>query len=136
MSLAKSCISELPAKVLFARQHEHRLRIRETVRAHDYDAVLINSNMASAEAIGPNLPIEPLLPDSWDRLDPHIRVIARDVVSEQNPLRHDPEKLATALFELTNGRWHEEQHCSENHRRNDDVSARRRDLVAAGGARE
>jgi hypothetical protein len=98
--------------------------------------VLINSNMASAEAIGPDLPIEPLLPDSWDRLDPHIRVIARDVVSEQNPLRHDPEKLATALFELTNGRWREETHASEFQRSTIDGSPRRRDLVAAGGARE
>jgi hypothetical protein len=100
------------------------------------DAVLINSNMASAEAIGPDLPIEPLLPDSWDRLDPRIRVIARDVVSEQNPLRHDPEKLATALFELTNGHWREESHVSEVQRSTNNVSARRRDLVAAGGARE
>jgi uncharacterized cofD-like protein len=101
----------------------------------ELDAVLINSNMASAEAIGPDLPIEPLLPDSWDRLDPRIRVIARDVVSEQNPLRHDPEKLATALFELTNGRWREGTHSSENHRRIDDVGARQRELVASG-ARE
>ena len=61
------------------------------------DAVLINSNTASAEAIGPELAIDPVLPDSWDRLDPRIRVIARDMVSEQNPLRHDPEKLAQRL---------------------------------------
>ena len=115
---------------------DHLAVVDEQLGPGELDAVLINSNMASAEAIGPDLPIEPLLPDSWDRLDPRIRVIARDVVSEQNPLRHDPEKLATALFELTNGRWREEAHASEIERRNDDVSARRRDLVAAGGARE
>jgi len=58
MSLAKSCISELPAKVLFARQHEHRLRIRETVRAHDYDAVLINSSdmLWALDALPPLMP--------------------------------------------------------------------------------
>jgi uncharacterized cofD-like protein len=111
---------------------DHLAVIEEHLGSGELDAVLINSNMASAEAIGPDLPIEPLLPDSWDRLDPRIRVIARDVVSEQNPLRHDPDKLAIALFELTNGRWREENHSSENHRHDDEVSARRRDLVAVG----
>jgi hypothetical protein len=63
-------------------------------------------------------------------------VIARDLVSEQNPLRHDPEKLAIALFELANGRWREESHNSEVQRHTNDGSARQRDLIAAGGARE
>jgi uncharacterized cofD-like protein len=110
---------------------DHLAVVEELLGRGELDAVLINSNMASAEAISPDLPIEPLLPDSWDRLDPRIRVIARDVVSEQNPLRHDPEKLATALFELTNGRWREENH-SDNYRHDDEVSARRRELVAVG----
>src|ERR671912_692152 len=108
---------------------DHLAVVDEQLGPGELDAVLINSNMASAEAIGPDLPIEPLLPDSWDRLDPRIRVIARDVVSEQNPLRHDPEKLATALFELTNGHWREESHVSEVQRSTNNVSARRRDLV-------
>ena len=115
---------------------DHLTVVDEQLGPGELDAVLINSNMASAEAIGPDLPIEPLLPDSWDQLDPRIRVIARDVVSEQNPLRHDPEKLAIALFELTNGRWRDEADASEIQRRNTGVSARRRDLVAAGGAGE
>jgi uncharacterized cofD-like protein len=115
---------------------DHLVVVDEQLGPGELDAVLINSNMASAEAIGPDLPIEPLLPDSWDRVDPRIRVIARDVVSEQNPLRHDPEKLATALFDLTNGRWRDATHASDIERRKDNVSARRRDLVAAGGARE
>src|SRR5918993_1445402 len=87
---------------------DHLAVVDEQLGPGELDAVLINSNMASAEAIGPDLPIEPLLPDSWDRLDPRIRVIARDVVSEHNPLRHDPDKLAIALFALTNGGWHED----------------------------
>ncbi|HKG28501.1 MAG TPA: uridine diphosphate-N-acetylglucosamine-binding protein YvcK, partial [Thermomicrobiales bacterium] len=115
---------------------DHLVVVDEQLGPGELDAVLINSNMASAEAIGPDLPIEPLLPDSWDRVDPSIRVIARDVVSEQNPLRHDPEKLATALFDLTNGRWREETQASDIERGKDIVSARRRDLVAAGGTRE
>jgi hypothetical protein len=58
------------------------------------------------------------------------------VVSEQNPLRHDPEKLATALFELTNGRWRKEMQVSEVQGLNTNGSAWQHDLVAAGGAGE
>jgi uncharacterized cofD-like protein len=99
------------------------------------DAVLINNNHASADAIGPELSIEPVLPDSLDRRAPNLRVISRDVVSDQNPLRHDPEKLATVLLELANGNWSRGslEHGSsifENDR------TPRRDLVAAGSARE
>jgi uncharacterized cofD-like protein len=69
------------------------------------DAVLLNSNRASAAAIGPDVPIDPVLPESLGRLDPNIRVISRNIVSDQNPLRHDPARLASALLELTNGHW-------------------------------
>ena len=44
VSLAQSCFSKLPAKALFARQHEFRARIRETVHSHRFDAVLINGS--------------------------------------------------------------------------------------------
>jgi hypothetical protein len=44
LSLARSCFSQLPAKALFACQHEFRMRIRETVRHHHFDAVLINGS--------------------------------------------------------------------------------------------
>ena len=115
---------------------DHLAVINEQLGPGELDAVLINSNPAAAEAIGPDLPIEPLLPDSWDRLDPRIRVIARDVVSEQNPLRHDPDKLAMALFELTNGRWREEERAHDFLLLSDSGNAPRRDLVAASGARE
>lgn len=42
LSLAQSCISKLPAKVLFARRHELRIRVREAVSSRRFDAVLIN----------------------------------------------------------------------------------------------
>jgi uncharacterized cofD-like protein len=115
---------------------DHLAVVNEQLGAGVLDAVLINSNTASAEAIGPDLPIEPLLPDSWDRLDPRIRVIARDVVSEHNPLRHDPDKLAIALFELTNGRWHEDEQPLDFHPRHGSANAPRPDLVAASNAGE
>jgi hypothetical protein len=44
VSLAQSCFSKLPAKALFARQHEFRARIRKTVHSHRFDAVLINGS--------------------------------------------------------------------------------------------
>jgi glycosyltransferase involved in cell wall biosynthesis len=42
VSLAQSCTSKLPAKVLFARRHELRVRVREIVSSRRFDAVLIN----------------------------------------------------------------------------------------------
>jgi uncharacterized cofD-like protein len=99
------------------------------------DAVLINNNTASADAIGPELPIDPVLPESLDRLDPRIKVVARDVVNAQNPLRHDPEKLAAVLLELSNGRWGDDVDAGGLHGQNG-MSARQRGLVATNGTRE
>ena len=42
LSLAQSCMSRLPAKVLFARRHELRVRVRGTVSSRRFDVVLIN----------------------------------------------------------------------------------------------
>jgi len=67
------------------------------------DGVLVNSNPATAAAIGPDAPIEPVLPDRLDRLGGRFATITRDVISARNPLRHDPDKLATALLEFARG---------------------------------
>jgi 2-phospho-L-lactate transferase/gluconeogenesis factor (CofD/UPF0052 family) len=99
------------------------------------DAVLVNSNTASADAIGPGLEIDPVLPDSLERLDSRIRVLARDVISSQNPLRHDPEKLAAVLLELANGKWHDTSYTGGIQQTRVD-RAFRRDLAVAGNARE
>ncbi|MFT4036603.1 MAG: YvcK family protein [Thermomicrobiales bacterium] len=72
------------------------------------DAVLVNTNRASARAIGRDLSIDPVFPDSLESLDPRIKVVARDVVNNQNPLRHDPEKLAAVLLELAQGNWRDQ----------------------------
>ncbi|MGH2614083.1 MAG: gluconeogenesis factor YvcK family protein [Thermomicrobiales bacterium] len=116
--------------------HDHLEVIDQQLGPGVLDAVLINSDTASAAAIGPELPIDPVLPDSINGLDPHIRVIAREMVSEQNPLRHDPEKLASALLELTNGHWRDELRGGDVHGYTKSVSTPRRDLVAAGVPRE
>ncbi len=44
MSLAQSCMSKHPAKVLFTRHKELQRRIREAVHSRRYDAVLINGS--------------------------------------------------------------------------------------------
>lgn len=100
------------------------------------DAVLVNNNMASAEAISPDLGIDPIFPDSLEQLDSGIRVVARDVVSDQNPLRHDPVKLAEVLLELAHGKWRDDWRQDAHLRRLADDSAQRQELVAAGKTRE
>jgi hypothetical protein len=65
------------------------------------DVVLVNSNPASAAAVtSAEEPIDPVLPDSLDELGGSFRVVARDVVSDRNPLRHDPDKLTAVLLEI------------------------------------
>ena len=69
------------------------------------ECALVNSNPASAAAIDPSLPIDPVTPEGLERLGRGIRVVTGDVVSDHNPLRHDPEKLAAALLEIARGAW-------------------------------
>jgi uncharacterized cofD-like protein len=78
---------------------DHVRAIVDHVGERFLDVALVNSNPASAEAIGAGVPIDPVTPDGLERLSPSICVIARDVVNDANPLRHDPDKLAAALIE-------------------------------------
>jgi len=67
------------------------------------DVVLVNDNAAVVEAIashGLADTVTAVLPDGFQRLDGGFRIVARDLVSDRNPLRHDPDKLALALLEL------------------------------------
>ena len=100
------------------------------------DAVLVNSNTAAADAIKPELPIDPVLPNTLGDLDARIRVIARDVVSDQNPLRHDPAKLAAALLILANGGLSGFPTAGEGRHVGEPPAAPRPDVVASGIARE
>ncbi|MDP9365198.1 MAG: YvcK family protein [Chloroflexota bacterium] len=79
---------------------DHIRAIVDHVGERFLDVALVNSNPASAAAIQPELPIEPVTPTGLERLGPGIRIVSRDLVSDKNPLRHDPDKLATALLEL------------------------------------
>jgi hypothetical protein len=62
--------------------------------------VLVNSNPASVGAIGPDVPVDPILPVGLEDLTGTVQVVTGDVVSDRNPLRHDPDKLARALLDL------------------------------------
>lgn len=59
MSLARSCVSKHPAKVLFALQEEFRGRIREAVRSRRYAAVVINGSdmLWAVEELPSEMPI-------------------------------------------------------------------------------
>jgi len=58
VSLAHSCVSKHPAKALFARRDEFRVRIREAVHSNRYDAVLINGSdmLWAIDEIPPDMP--------------------------------------------------------------------------------
>jgi len=80
---------------------EHVQTVVDQVGERFLDVALVNSNPASARAIKPKVPIEPVTPAGLDRLRAKIRIVSKDVVSDANALRHDPDKLALALLELT-----------------------------------
>ena len=61
---------------------------------------LVNSNRAPNEAIKPEWNIEAVTDENLDDLESSIDIVARDLVSDQNPLRHDPEKLTAALLDI------------------------------------
>jgi uncharacterized cofD-like protein len=64
------------------------------------DVALVNSNSRPASAIKPEWHVDPVSVENLDRVGKRIRVVARDVVNDQNALRHDPDKLAAALLEI------------------------------------
>ncbi len=64
------------------------------------DVALVNSNARPSSAIRPEWRVDPVTADNVGRIASRVRVVARDVVSDGNPLRHDPNKLAAALLEI------------------------------------
>ena len=68
------------------------------------DAVLVNANPASIVAARGDESIRPVVPGSLASEHLGVEVVARDLASEANPLRHDPAKLATVLMELARSR--------------------------------
>jgi uncharacterized cofD-like protein len=61
---------------------------------------VVNNNRASIDAIKPEWHVDAVLDDDLGKLARELTIVARDVVNDKNPLRHDPEKLATVLTEI------------------------------------
>ena len=61
---------------------------------------LVNSNKAPAAAIRPEWSVEAVTDEHLDQLGAEISVVTRDLVNDENPLRHDPDKLAAALMDI------------------------------------
>jgi uncharacterized cofD-like protein len=66
----------------------------------ELDYVLVNNNPAPDSAIRPEWNVKVIAHDGTTEQAAGAQVIARDVVSDRNPLRHDPEKLAQALLDI------------------------------------
>ena len=64
------------------------------------DYAVVNDNPAASAAISADLDVEAIVYDGAESVCGGVSVIARDVVSDRNPLRHDPAKLADVLLEI------------------------------------
>ncbi|MGH2559342.1 MAG: gluconeogenesis factor YvcK family protein [Thermomicrobiales bacterium] len=62
---------------------------------------LVNSNRAVVQAITPDIPVDAVTDDHLESVVAKVTVISRDVVNDANPLRHDPDKLAQALLDVS-----------------------------------
>jgi hypothetical protein len=65
------------------------------------DFAVVNSNRASAEAIRPELGVQAVLDDGQIAIYDGVKIVGADVISDANPLRHDPAKLSQVLVDLT-----------------------------------
>jgi uncharacterized cofD-like protein len=61
---------------------------------------LVNDNPAAAEAIRSEWQVDAILYDGAATIDNSVEIVARDMVNDKNPLRHDPEKLSHVLLEI------------------------------------
>ncbi len=79
---------------------EHINAIDEALGPGVLSHALVNNNRSAVAMIKPEWNIEAVTDDNLGELSDKIDVVARDLVSDTNPLRHDPEKLTTALLEI------------------------------------
>lgn len=83
---------------------DHIREIVDYLGDGELDFALVNSNPAAASAIRPEWDVEAVAYDGAARAAGGVEIIARDVVNDRNPLRHDPAKLADVLIELARTR--------------------------------
>ena len=77
--------------------------IREVISylgADQLNYALVNNNPAASNAIRPEWQVEAVEYDGATSGLDSVEIVARDVVNDRNPLRHDPEKLSRVLLEI------------------------------------
>ena len=83
---------------------DHVRVIVDHLGAGRLDAVLVNANPASIVAARGDDSIMPVVPGTLAGEHLGVEIVARDLASDVNPLRHDPDKLAVVLMELVRAR--------------------------------
>lgn len=83
---------------------DHIQEIVDYLGEGELDFALVNSNPAAASAIRPEWDVEAVAYDGAAQAAGNVKIVARDVVNDRNPLRHDPAKLAQVLVELARSR--------------------------------
>jgi uncharacterized cofD-like protein len=73
---------------------------------NELDFAVVNNNEASDEAIRPEWQVKAVRYDGKSIVADGVQIVADNVVSDRNPLRHDPIKLADVLIDLA--RKHQE----------------------------
>lgn len=79
---------------------DHIRAVLDYLGKGNLDYAVVNSNHASAEAIKPHLGVQAVLDDGQISIYEGVKIVAADVSSDANPLRHDPVKLSQVLVSL------------------------------------
>lgn len=79
---------------------DHVKAVVEYLGRGNLDYAVVNSNRASAEAISPELGVQAVLDEGQIEVYDGVKIVEADVISDINPLRHDPAKLARVLVGL------------------------------------
>jgi uncharacterized cofD-like protein len=79
---------------------DHIRAVVEYLGRGNLDYAVVNSNRASAEAIKPELGVQAVLDDGQIAIYDGVKILGADVISDINPLRHDPTKLSQVLVNL------------------------------------
>lgn len=80
---------------------DHLRVVVDQLGADAVDDMLVNNNPATAAAIQPSDPITAVGVGGLGSSSYGVRVIEADLVNSQKPLRHDSQKLARSLIELS-----------------------------------
>ncbi len=77
---------------------DHIREVVDYLGPNELDFAVVNNNEASDDAIRPEWQVQAVHYDGKEIVADGVRVIADNVVSDRNPLRHDPVKLADLLI--------------------------------------